>query len=61
MTGHSHAAEYMKTTPTVAELEADWAKAQAARDAHIAKKTEWSLPGSSPQPWSKALRLACGA
>jgi hypothetical protein len=37
MTGHSHAAEYMNTKPTVAELQEDWGKAQAARDAYIAK------------------------
>jgi len=37
MTGHSHAAEYMSTKPTVAELEADWEAAKAARDAYIAR------------------------
>lgn len=36
MTGHSHAAEYLSTKPTVAEVQEDWAKAQAARAAYIA-------------------------
>lgn len=36
MTGHSHAAEYLNTKPTVAEVQEDWAKAQAARAAYIA-------------------------
>lgn len=36
MTGHSHAAEYLSTKPTVAEVQDDWAKAQAARAAYIA-------------------------
>jgi hypothetical protein len=36
MTGHSHAAERMSTKPTVAELELDWEKAQAARRAYLA-------------------------
>lgn len=37
MTGHSHAAEYLNTKPTVAELEEDWANGQAARHAYIGK------------------------
>lgn len=36
MTGHSHAAEYMSTKPTVVEVQEDWAKAQAARAAYLA-------------------------
>lgn len=36
MTGHSHAAEYMSTKPTYAELQEDWEKAKAARAAYIA-------------------------
>ena len=35
MTGHSHAAEKMSTKPTVAEFQADWEKAKAARAAYI--------------------------
>jgi hypothetical protein len=37
MTGHSHAAEYMNTKPTVTEVQEDWKLAQSARDAYIAK------------------------
>jgi len=37
MTGHSHAAEYLSTKPTLSELQEDWAKARSARDAYIAK------------------------
>ena len=36
MTGHSHAAEYMSTKPTVNEVQEDWEKAKAARSAYIA-------------------------
>ena len=36
MTGHSHAAEYMSTKPTVSEVQEDWEKAKAARSAYIA-------------------------
>jgi energy-coupling factor transporter ATP-binding protein EcfA2 len=36
MTGHSHAAEYMSTKPTVDELKEDWEKAKAARAAYLA-------------------------
>lgn len=36
MTGHSHAAEYMSTKPTVGEVQEDWEKAKAARSAYIA-------------------------
>lgn len=36
MTGHSHAAEYMSTKPTVSEVQKDWEKAKAARSAYIA-------------------------
>lgn len=36
MTGHSHAAEYMSTKPTVTELQEDWEAAKAARSAYIA-------------------------
>lgn len=36
MTGHSHAAEYMSTKPTVEELQEDWAKAKAVRAAYLA-------------------------
>ena len=36
MAGHSHAAEKMSTKPTVAELQEDWEKAQAARKAYLA-------------------------
>lgn len=36
MTGHSHAAEYMSTKPTVSEVQEDWEKAEAARSAYIA-------------------------
>lgn len=36
MTGHSHAAEYMSTKPTVSEVQEDWKKAKAARSAYIA-------------------------
>lgn len=36
MTGHSHAAEYMSTKPTVDELQEDWRKAKAARAAYMA-------------------------
>lgn len=35
MTGHSHAAEYMSTKPTVNEAQEDWEKAKAARAAYI--------------------------
>jgi recombinational DNA repair ATPase RecF len=35
MTGHSHAAEYMSTKPTVDELQEDWEKAKAARTAYL--------------------------
>ncbi|GAB3702687.1 AAA family ATPase [Mariniluteicoccus flavus] len=35
MTGHSHAAEYMSTKPTVSEVQEDWEKAKAARSAYI--------------------------
>jgi hypothetical protein len=36
MTGHSHAAEYMSTKPTVGDVQEDWEKAKAARAAYIA-------------------------
>ncbi len=36
MTGHSHAAEYMSTKPTVDELQEDWEIAKAARAAYLA-------------------------
>lgn len=36
MTGHSHAAEKMSTKPTVAEFQADWERAKAARSAYLA-------------------------
>ena len=36
MTGHSPAAEYMSTKPTVSEVQEDWEKAKAARSAYIA-------------------------
>lgn len=36
LTGHSHAAEYMSTKPTVSEVQEDWEKAKAARSAYIA-------------------------
>lgn len=36
MTGHSHAAEYMSTKPTVEELKEDWEKAKSARAAYLA-------------------------
>ncbi|MBW8173360.1 AAA family ATPase [Ornithinimicrobium sp. Arc0846-15] len=36
MTGHSHAAEYMSTKPTVSEVQEDWEKAKAARSAYMA-------------------------
>lgn len=36
MSGHSHAAEYMSTKPTVDELQEDWEKAKAARAAYLA-------------------------
>lgn len=36
MTGHSHAAEYMSTKPTVEELLEDWEKAKGARAAYLA-------------------------
>ena len=36
MTGHSHAAEYMSTKPTVDDLEADWEKAKTARKEYLA-------------------------
>ncbi len=36
MTGHSHAAEYMSTKPTLEELKEDWEKAKAARGAYLA-------------------------
>ncbi|OUZ06432.1 hypothetical protein BHE97_19025 [Aeromicrobium sp. PE09-221] len=37
LSAHSHAAEHMNTKPTVAELQEDWAKAQAARTAYNTK------------------------
>lgn len=36
MTGHSHAAEYMSTKPTLDELQEDWENAKAARAAYLA-------------------------
>lgn len=36
MSGHSHAAEYMSTKPTVNELQEDWEQAKAARAAYLA-------------------------
>jgi len=36
MTGHSHAAEYMSTKPTITDLQEDWEAAKAARAAYIA-------------------------
>lgn len=36
MSGHSHAAEYMSTKPTVDELQEDWEKAKAARASYLA-------------------------
>ena len=36
MTGHSHAAEYMSTKPTVDELQEDWDKAKVARAVYLA-------------------------
>ena len=36
MAGHSHAAEYLSTKPTVEELQEDWEKAKAARAAYLA-------------------------
>lgn len=36
MTGHSHAAEYMSTKPTLEELQEDWEAAKAARAAYLA-------------------------
>lgn len=36
MTGHSHAAEYMSTKPTIGDVQEDWEKAKAARAAYVA-------------------------
>lgn len=36
MSGHSHAAEYLSTKPTIEELQEDWDKARAARAGYIA-------------------------
>jgi hypothetical protein len=36
MAGHSQAAEYLNTKPTVSELQEDWEKAKAARTAYLA-------------------------
>lgn len=37
MTGHSHAAEYLNTKPTLQDLQSDWKLAQSARESYMAK------------------------